>query len=70
MLFVLLTFAYLASVGYILFETKDLNQLQSHIHDILEPIQNKKINKHLLYFLVDLILTKVLPELLVNEPMK
>ncbi|KAG0745843.1 hypothetical protein G6F57_007020 [Rhizopus arrhizus] len=55
----LLTISIPPSVGYILFETKDLNQLQSHIHDILEPIQNKKINKHLLYFLVDLILTKV-----------
>ncbi|KAI9283362.1 PXA domain-containing protein [Sporodiniella umbellata] len=59
----LLTISIPQSVGYIIFETRDLNQLQSHIHDTLEPIQNKKINKHLLYFLVDLILTKVLPEL-------
>lgn len=53
-----------ANLRSILFETKDLNQLQNHVHEMLEPVQNKQINKHLLYLLVDLILTKVLPELL------
>ncbi|CEP07781.1 hypothetical protein [Parasitella parasitica] len=60
----LLTVAIPANAASVLFETKDLNQLQNHVHDILEPLQNKQINKHLLYLLVDLILTKVLPELL------
>lgn len=59
---------YLANILAILFETKDLNELQSHIHETIEPLQNKQINKHLLYLLVDLVLTKVLPELLVNDP--
>jgi hypothetical protein len=49
-----------------LFETTELNELQNHIHDTLEPLQNKQINKHLLYLLIDLILAKVLPELLQN----
>ncbi|KAI8646583.1 PXA domain-containing protein [Parasitella parasitica] len=62
----LLTVAIPANAGSVLFGTKDLNQLQNHVHDILEPVQNKQINKHLLYLLVDLILTKVLPELLVK----
>ncbi|KAL9536757.1 hypothetical protein MBANPS3_012390 [Mucor bainieri] len=60
----LLTVAIPAHLRGILFETKDLNELQNHVHDMLEPVQNKQINKHLLYLLVDLILTKVLPELL------
>ncbi|EPB87095.1 hypothetical protein HMPREF1544_06119 [Mucor circinelloides 1006PhL] len=60
----LLTVAIPANLRSILFETKDLNQLQNHVHEMLEPVQNKQINKHLLYLLVDLILTKVLPELL------
>lgn len=66
--FELTSFAVRASS--ILFETSDLNQLQSHIHDTLEPLQNKKINKHLMYLLVDLVLSKVFPELLVSEPRK
>lgn len=58
----------LVRVSSILFETNDLNQLQSHIHDTLEPLQNKEINKHLMYLLVDLVLSKVFPELLISEP--
>lgn len=57
----------LAKLRGILFEAKDLNQLQNHVHDMLEPVQNKQTNKHLLYLLVDLILTKVLPELLASN---
>lgn len=60
----------LANIRAIIFETKELNEQQNHIHDTLEPLQNKQINKHLLYILVDLILTKVLPELLVNNEPK
>ncbi|KAI9486805.1 MAG: PXA domain-containing protein [Benjaminiella poitrasii] len=59
----LLTISIPANIRNILFETKDLNELQMHMHDTLEPLQNKQINKHLLYLLVDLILSKVLPEL-------
>ncbi|KAG1175997.1 hypothetical protein G6F70_006583 [Rhizopus microsporus] len=66
----LLTVAIPHRVSSILFETSDLNQLQSHIHDTLEPLQNKKTNKHLMYLLVDLVLSKVFPELLVSEPRK
>jgi hypothetical protein len=59
---------FLAKVRAILFETTELNELQNHIHEMIEPLQNKQINKHLLYLLVDLVLAKVLPELLVNSP--
>ncbi|KAI7889997.1 PXA domain-containing protein [Mucor mucedo] len=63
----LLTISIPANIRAILFETTELDELQNHIHDTLEPVQNKQINKHLLYILIDLILTKVLPELLVNH---
>ncbi|KAF7727904.1 hypothetical protein EC973_006903 [Apophysomyces ossiformis] len=52
----------------VLFETNDLNELQSHIHDTIEPLQNKYINKHLMFLLVDLVASTILPELV--EPNK
>ncbi|KAI7905202.1 PXA domain-containing protein [Cokeromyces recurvatus] len=61
----LLTISIPDNIRNVLFETKDLNELQTHIHDTLEPLQNKQINKHLLYLLIDLILSKILPELTV-----
>ncbi|KAI8364941.1 PXA domain-containing protein [Blakeslea trispora] len=62
----LLTVAIPERVGAVLFNTKDLNELQSQIHDIVEPFQNKHINKHLIYLLFDHILAKTLPELLAD----
>ncbi|KAI7870853.1 hypothetical protein BDF14DRAFT_1420794 [Spinellus fusiger] len=47
-----------------LFETNDMKKLQARMHETLEPIQNKYINKHLMYLLVDLISSRILPELL------
>lgn len=60
----------LAKIRATIFETKDLNELQNHIHETLQPLHNKQINKHLLYLLVDLILAKVLPELVNNGDTK
>lgn len=57
----------LANIRAILFETKELNELQNHIHETIEPLQNKQINKHLLYLLVDIVLAKVLPELTTGQ---
>ncbi|KAI8333803.1 PXA domain-containing protein [Choanephora cucurbitarum] len=62
----LLTVSIPEKVGTVMFNTKDLNELQDQIHDIVEPFQNKQINKHLIYLLVDHILAKVLPELLTS----
>ncbi|CAO3645073.1 unnamed protein product [Cunninghamella blakesleeana] len=53
-----------------LFGTDDMNQLQSHLHDTLAPLNNKYINKHLMYLLVDLIIAKVFPELVDHHNMK
>ncbi|ORZ23239.1 hypothetical protein BCR42DRAFT_131983 [Absidia repens] len=50
-------------VAKALFGTTDLNQLQSHLHDTLAPLQHKYINKHLIYLLIDLVISKVFPEL-------
>lgn len=66
----LLTLAIPAKIRATIFETKDLNELQNHIHETLQPLHNKQINKHLLYLLVDLILAKVLPELVNNGDTK
>ncbi|ORY90578.1 PXA domain-domain-containing protein [Syncephalastrum racemosum] len=60
----LLTVAIPAPVLHRLYETDDLNQLQMHIHDAVEPLQNKYINKHLMFLLVDLVASRLLPELL------
>ena len=49
-----------------MFNTKDLNELQTQIHNIAEPFQNKHINKHLIYLLFDHVLAKILPELLAD----
>lgn len=53
-----------APVLHRLYETDDLNRLQMHIHDAVEPLQNKYINKHLMFLLIDLVASKILPELL------
>ncbi|KAI8887706.1 hypothetical protein K501DRAFT_241795 [Backusella circina FSU 941] len=63
----LLTLSIPDNIRSVLFETSNLNELQTHIHYTIEPLQNKFINKHLLYLLVDLIVTKILPELLIHE---
>ncbi|KAI8984180.1 PXA domain-containing protein [Mycotypha africana] len=59
----LLTVSIPAKLLTIIFETNDFNELQNHMHHTLEALQYKQINKHLLYLLVDLILSKIFPEL-------
>ncbi|RCI04881.1 sorting nexin 25 [Rhizopus stolonifer] len=63
----LLTVVIPEKAGAVLFSTRNLDELQNHMHDMIEPFQNKQINKHLMYLLVDHILAKVLPELLSNS---
>ncbi|KAI8340223.1 hypothetical protein BC941DRAFT_419784 [Chlamydoabsidia padenii] len=46
-----------------LFGTNDLDQIQSHLHDALAPLQHKYINKHLIYLVLDLAVAKIFPEL-------
>ena len=53
----------LETLGKMLFEADDLDQLQFHIHNALEPLQNQYINRHLMFLLVDLVASKILPEL-------
>ncbi|KAL0076500.1 PXA domain-containing protein [Phycomyces blakesleeanus] len=53
-----------ASVRMTLFDTNDLKKLENHMHEVLEPLQNKYINKHLMYLLVDLVASRLIPELL------
>ncbi|KAK9455885.1 PXA domain-containing protein [Dipodascopsis uninucleata] len=43
------------------------NALQG-VEDLLSPFENKFANKHLLYFLCDMIIVKVLPELAIKTP--
>ncbi|KAI8390819.1 PXA domain-containing protein [Radiomyces spectabilis] len=63
----LLTASLPLSLVKVLFDTTDLNEIQSHIHATIEPLQNKYINKHLLYLLVDLVASKIIPELVQSD---
>ncbi|CAO3622892.1 unnamed protein product [Cunninghamella echinulata] len=65
----LLVIALPQPLTHTLFGTDDMNQLQSHLHDTLAPLNNKYINKHLMYLLIDLIISKIFPEL-VDHNMK
>lgn len=50
-----------------MFDTEDVNELQMHIHEALEPLQNAYINKHLMFLLVDLVASRILPELVQED---
>ncbi|KAI9009908.1 PXA domain-containing protein [Phycomyces nitens] len=56
-----------ASARMTLFDTNDLKKLDHYMHEVLEPLQNKYINKHLMYLVVDLVASRLIPELLENK---
>ncbi|KAI9274455.1 PXA domain-containing protein [Phascolomyces articulosus] len=63
----LITVSIPETIGKMLFEAENLDQLQLHIHYALEPLQNQYINRHLMFLLVDLVASKILPELVEEE---
>ncbi|KAG0174794.1 hypothetical protein DFQ28_004469 [Apophysomyces sp. BC1034] len=59
----LLAVSFPSKIRKVIFETNDMNELQSHMHDAIEPLQNKYINKHLMFILIDLVASTIIPEL-------
>ncbi|KAI8581212.1 hypothetical protein K450DRAFT_270399 [Umbelopsis ramanniana AG] len=53
-------------VERVLFETSDINVHQQCMSQALAPLQNPYINKHLVFYMVDLIVSTVFPELAYN----